>query len=217
MNKFIKVMVRKHFSLGEEIAHSITHGIGVLLGIAALILLVIKGGRFDHPLYTVSMIIYSVSVIVLYANSTFYHAFPEGKVKNIFERMDHASIYLLIAGTYTPFCLLAIGGATGIVICSIQWGLAIFGVVFKAVYIEKFVKIHVLIYLVMGWTIIFFAGALFKAVSFAGFVLLAAGGLCYSIGVLFYVFNWFKYHHFIWHLFVLLGSTLHFLSIYLYI
>ncbi|MDF2614135.1 MAG: channel protein hemolysin family [Clostridia bacterium] len=217
MNKLNKVVVRKHFSLGEEIAHSVAHGIGLLLGIAALILLVIKGERNNHTLYSVSMIIYSVSLIVLYANSMFYHAFPEGKVKNIFERMDHSSVYLLIAGTYTPFCLLAIGGPMGLVICSIQWGLAILGVVIKTMYIEKFVKIHVLIYLFMGWTIVFFAGSLFTAVSLVGFVLLLAGGLCYSIGVLFFVFDWFKYHHFIWHLFVLAGSILHFFSIYIYI
>ncbi|MDF2878853.1 MAG: channel protein hemolysin family [Clostridia bacterium] len=161
MHKVKKIIVRKNFSMGEEIAHSITHGIGMLLGIVALVLLVIKGISVNHTLYEVSMIIYSVSLIVLYGNSMLYHAFPEGKVKNVFERMDHSSVYLLIAGTYTPFCLLAIGGM--------------------------------------------------------GFVLLLAGGVCYSIGVLFFVFNWFKYHHFIWHLFVLAGSILHFFAIYIYV
>jgi hemolysin III len=217
MHKVKKIIVRKNFSMGEEIAHSITHGIGMLLGIVALVLLVIKGISVNHTLYEVSMIIYSVSLIVLYGNSMLYHAFPEGKVKNVFERMDHSSVYLLIAGTYTPFCLLAIGGVTGLVMCSIQWGLAILGVVFKIMYIEKFVKIHVLIYLLMGWTIAFFAGTLFRAISPMGFVLLLAGGVCYSIGVLFFVFNWFKYHHFIWHLFVLAGSILHFFAIYIYV
>lgn len=212
-----KIIVRKNFSLGEEIAHSITHGMGVLLGILALVLLVLKGVKINDILYTVSMVIYAVSLIVLYTSSMLYHAFPKGKVKNIFERMDHASIYLLIAGTYTPFCLLAIGGTMGAVMCCIQWGLAILGVVFKTMYIDKFVKIHVLIFLLMGWLIVFFAGTLFKEVSPMGFELLAAGGLCYSIGVLFYVFNWFRYHHFIWHLFVLAGSILHFFSIYIYV
>lgn len=216
MKGFKEIIVRKHFSLGEELAHSITHGIGMLLGIAALVLFVIKGVKVNL-LYTISMIIYSTSLIVLYANSMFYHAFPEGKVKNVFERLDHASVYLLIAGTYTPFCLIAVGGTKGIVICSIQWGLAILGVVFKAIWIDKFVKLHVLLYLSMGWTIIFFAGTIYKAISSTGFYLLFAGGLCYSIGVLFFVFNWFKFHHFIWHLFVLVGSILLFFSIYIYV
>ncbi|WZL71987.1 hemolysin III family protein [Clostridiaceae bacterium 35-E11] len=217
MNKLRKVIVRKHFSLGEELAHSISHGIGMLLGITALVLFVLKSKKVDNTLYTVSMIIYSTSLIVLYANSMFYHAFPEGKVKNVFERMDHSSVYLLIAGTYTPFCLIAIGDVKGFVICSILWGLAILGAVFKALWIEKFVKIHVLIYLIMGWTIIFFTGAIFQTLTKKGFILLLAGGLCYSIGVLFFVFNWFKYHHFIWHLFVLAGSILLFFSIYIYV
>lgn len=217
MKKIREVIVRKHFSFGEELAHSISHGIGMLLGITALILFVIKSKRVDNSLYTISMIIYATSLIILYANSMFYHGFPEGKVKNIFERMDHSSVYLLIAGTYTPFCLIAIGGIKGIVICSVLWGLAILGVLFKVIWIEKFVKIHVISYLIMGWTIIFFAGPIFKALTETGFILLVAGGLCYSIGVLFFVFNWFKYHHFIWHLFVLAGSILLFLSIYIYI
>ncbi|AKL96520.1 channel protein, hemolysin III family [Clostridium aceticum] len=217
MNKLKKVIIRKHFSLGEELAHSISHGIGILLGITALVLFVLKSKKVDNILYMVSMIIYSTSLIILYTNSMFYHAFPAGKVKNVFERMDHSSVYLLIAGTYTPFCLIAIGDVKGIVICSILWSLAILGAVFKIVWIEKFVKIHVLIYLIMGWTIIFFTGAIFQALTKTGFVLLLAGGLCYSIGVLFFVFNWFKYHHFIWHLFVLAGSILLFFSIYIYI
>ena len=147
----------------------------------------------------------------------FYHAFPEGKAKNVFERLDHSSVYLLIAGTYTPFCLIAIGGVVGIVICCIQWILAILGVVFKVLWIEKYTKIHVLTYLLMGWMIIFFASTIFKAVSFIGFILLLLGGLSYSIGVLFFVFDWFKYHHFVWHVFVLVGSILLFFSIYIFL
>jgi hemolysin III len=217
MFKFKDIIVRKHFSLGEEIAHSISHGAGLLLGIAALVLLVIKGALRGNPLYIISMLIYSVSLIFLYTNSMFYHAFPEGKAKNIFERLDHSSIYILIAGTYTPFCFFAIGGIIGIVICCIQWLLAILGVIFKVLWIEKYTKIHVLIFLIMGWMIIFFAATIYKTVSLGGFVLLLSGGLCYSIGVLFFVFDWFKYHHFVWHLFVLAGSILLFFTIYFFI
>ncbi|HOQ16888.1 MAG: hemolysin III family protein [Halanaerobiales bacterium] len=217
MFKFKDIIVRKHFSLGEEIAHSISHGAGLLLGIAALVLLVIKGALRGNPLYIISMLIYSVSLIFLYTNSMFYHAFPEGKAKNIFERLDHSSIYILIAGTYTPFYFFAIGGIIGIVICCIQWLLAILGVIFKVLWIEKYTKIHVLIFLIMGWMIIFFAATIYKTVSLGGFVLLLSGGLCYSIGVLFFVFDWFKYHHFVWHLFVLAGSILLFFTIYFFI
>lgn len=203
--------------MGEEIAHATAHGVGMLLGIAALVLLTIKGSRSRDALYLVSVIIYGVSLIVLYANSMFYHGFPQGKVKDLFEKLDHASVYLLIAGTYTPFCLIAVGGWLGIAVCSLQWGLAILGVVFKSIWIDRFVKIHVLIYLVMGWTIIFFGSRIFDELATVGFGLLFTGGLAYSLGVLFYVFDWFKYHHFIWHLFVLAGSILHFFTIYLYI
>lgn len=212
-----KIIVRKNFSTGEEIANSITHGAGVLLGIAALVIIIIKGYRINNALYIVSMLIYSVSTIILYTNSMLYHAFKEGRVKKIFERLDHSSIYILIAGSYTPLCLIAIGGTKGIIICSIQWVLAVLGVVFKAIWIDRFVKIHVLIYLIMGWMIILFIGNIFKAISFTGFNLLLSGGLAYSIGVLFYIFDWFKYHHFVWHLFVLSGSVLLFFSMYLFV
>lgn len=217
MKRFVKREVRKNFALGEEIAHSVTHGIGLLLGITALVLFMVKGARHKDALYTVSMLIYSVSMIILYANSMFYHGFPKSKVKDIFEKLDHSSVYLLIAGTYTPYCLLAVGGTIGIVICCIQWALAITGVVFKSIWIDKFVKIHVGIYLFMGWLIVFFARAIFESMSSVGFILLFTGGMAYSIGVLFYVFDWFKYHHFIWHLFVLFASICVFFSIYLYI
>lgn len=212
-----KIIVRKNFSIGEEIANSVTHGLGVLLGIIALVVIAIKGAKSQNVLYTVSMIIYSVSSIVLYTNSMFYHAFKKGRAKNVFERLDHLSIYILIAGSYTPLCLIGIGGIKGIILCSLQWVLAVIGIVFKAVWIDRFVKIHVLIYLLMGWMSIFFISSIFKAISFSGFYLLLAGGMAYSIGVLFYVFSWFKYHHFIWHLFVLAGSVLVFISIYLFV
>ena len=209
--------VRKHFTSGEELAHAITHGIGFLLGIAALVLLTVKGAQDRDTLYIISVIIYSVSLIILYANSMFYHGIPQSKAKDVFEKLDHASVYFLIAGTYTPFCLIAVGGPLGIIICVIQWALAITGAVFKSIWIDRFVKIHVIIYLAMGWTIIFFGSTIFDRLASTGFILLFAGGVGYSIGVIFYVFDWFKYHHFVWHLFVLAASVLHFFTIYLYV
>jgi hemolysin III len=187
------------------------------LGIAALVITAVKGAGRQNALYIVSMVIYSVSTIVLYTSSTFYHAFKNGKAKDVFERLDHLSIYILIAGSYTPLCLIAVGGTKGIVICSIQWALAVIGVAFKAIWIDRFVKIHVLIYLLMGWMITFFISSIFKSISSSGFYLLLGGGIAYSIGVIFYVFSWFKYHHFVWHMFVLAGSVLVFLCIYLFV
>lgn len=213
--KLTKIFVRKNFSLGEEIANSVTHGFGILFGITAVVLFAIKGNENHNFIYMLSMMVYSISIIVLYTNSMFYHAFKEGQTKNVFERLDHLSIYILIAGSYTPLCLLGIGGLKGILICSVQWALAIVGIVFKAVWIDRFVKIHVLIYLIMGWMIILFISSIFNSISFIGFYLLLAGGMAYTIGVLFYVFNWFKYHHFIWHLLVLVGSLSIFLCIYI--
>ena len=209
--------IKKRYSLGEEISHSITHGVGALLGVAALVLLVVKAAIRHDALYIVSMLIYAVTSILLYLNSTIYHALNVGKAKDVFKRFDHLSIYLLIAGTYTPFCLLGIGGFKGILFCCIQWFLAIIGIVFKAIWINRFKKIHLVIHLSMGWLIVFFVSSLIKAISPLGLYFLLIGGLCYSIGVIFYVFKWFKYHHFIWHLFVLAGSVFHFFSIYLFL
>lgn len=212
--RMTKIVVRKNFSTGEEIANAITHGLGVLLGIAILVIIIIKGVKTNNSIFMVSMMIYAIATIFLYTNSMLYHALKKGRAKNVFERLDHLSIYILIAGSYTPLCLIAIGGMKGIIICCIQWILAIIGVVFKAIWIKRFVKIHVLIYLIMGWMIIVFINSIFKPMSPTGFYLLLTGGLAYSIGVLFYVFSWFKYHHFVWHLFVLAGSILIFFSIY---
>ncbi|MGB3368888.1 MAG: hemolysin III family protein [Acidaminobacteraceae bacterium] len=217
MKNLMNIEVRKHFSLGEEIANSVTHGIGMLLSIVALLLLIIKGGREKDSLYLISVIIYSMSMITLYFSSMLYHGFPKSKAKDIFEKFDHASVYLLIAGTYTPYCLVAVGGTKGIVICLIQWTLAITGVVFKTIWIDKFVKLHVVIYLIMGWLIVFFGKTIYTSMSPSGFMLLFTGGMFYSVGVLFYVFDWFKYHHLVWHLFVLFASISIFFSIYLYL
>jgi len=208
--------MKKKFTLGEEISHAITHGIGSLLGIVALVLLLIKGAD-RNAIYVLSMAIYGGTLILLYSNSSIYHALTNKKAKFVFEKMDHLSIYCLIAGTYTPYMLVAIGGTKGIVICAIQWGLAGIGIVLKAIWIKRYQKVHLMIYLAMGWMIVFFSGAIRVAITDQGFLLLVLGGVAYSVGVLFYAFRWFKYHHLVWHIFVLAGSILHFFSILLYV
>lgn len=216
MKKISTIEVIKDFSIQEEIANAITHGIGFLFAISALVLLIIKGVRYKDSLYLVSVIIYASSMIILFLNSTLYHGFPNSKVKDIFEKFDHSSVYLLIAGTYTPYCLVVVGGTKGIVICTIQWTLALIGVVSKVIWIDKFVKLHVANFLIMGWLIILFVNEIYTSMSTGGFMLLFSGGVLYSIGTLFYIFSWFKFHHFVWHLFVLFASFSVFLSIYLY-
>ena len=152
------------------------------------------------------MSLFGSMAILMYIMSVLYHIFPSGKTKRVFERLDHASLYLLIAGTYTPLCFVAFDGALRWVIFGIQWGLALIGVIFKSAWIDKFEFIHVIIYLLMAWMFIFFIGPLLQGMEILGFIFLIVGGLCYSIGLLFYIFTWFKFHHGLWHIFVLTGT-----------
>lgn len=213
-----KVKVQHKFTTGEEIANSITHGIGALLAIAAMVLLIAKGA-IDHrgAIYIVSVTIYTFTLIFLFLNSTIYHALVPEKAKDVYRRFDHLSIYLLIAGSYTPYCLISVGGTKGIVLCVIQWTLAIVGVVFKSIWVSKMIKLHTIIFILMGWMAVFVAKPLIETMGMEGFKFLIAGGIAYTIGTLFYVFKWFKFHHFVWHIFVLMGAILHFFSIYLFV
>lgn len=209
--------VRDSFSLGEEIANSVIHGIGAALSVAALVFLIIKGVSIGTPWHIVSYTIFGITLTILYLMSTLYHAFPHGTVKKIFERFDHISIYLLIAGTYTPFCFTILRGRDGWILFGIQWFLALIGIIFKSIWIEKYVKRTTFIFVLMGWFIIFAINAIYLSIGGAGFFLLAAGGISYTIGTLFYIFPLFKYHHAVWHVFVLAGSILHFFTVYFYL
>jgi hemolysin III len=209
--------VIKDFSLKEEIANSILHGIGAVFSIVFLVLLIIKGVKLGTPWHIVSYTIFGVSLLILYTMSTIYHAFPKGTAKNIFERFDHISIYLLIAGTYTPFCFTILKGPLGWTIFGIQWGIAVLGIVFKSIWIKKYVTFSTFLYVLMGWVIIFAIKPIIANISPYGLYFLVAGGISYTIGTIFYLFRLFKYHHAVWHIFVLAGSIFHFLTIYLYL
>jgi len=213
------IMKRQKLTLGEEIANSITHGIGAALSIAALILLIIVGFRHGTPADITGAMIFGISMIVLYLMSTMCHAFAfsEGTTRKVFRILDHSSIYLLIAGTYTPFCLSLIGGTKGLIILGIQWGLAILGIIFRAVYYDKHTAFHVAIYLAMGWMVAFFIKTISASVPPLGLWFLIAGGISYTVGVLFYAIRMFKYHHMVWHFCVLAGTACHFFVIYLYV
>lgn len=201
----------------EEIANAITHGIGALLSLAGLVLLIVFSSIKGTAWHVVAFTIYGVSMLLLYACSTLVHSFKEGKVKDLFEFFDHSSIYIYIAGTYTPFMLVAIRGTLGWSLFGIVWGIALFGVLFKAFFVKKFLFMSTIFYLIMGWLIVIAWGPLTAAVPSTGIVLLVTGGILYSLGTVFYVWRAFPYHHAVWHLFVLAGSITHFFAILLYL
>lgn len=200
-------------TIGEEIFNGITHGIGTLLSIAALVLLIVFSAIKGNAWHVVSFTIFGSTLILLYLSSTLYHSFTKEKLKNLFARFDHASIFLLIAGTYTPYLLTVIRGALGWTIFGVIWGLAISGVVIRSIYLTRFRKIMVGIYLIMGWLFVVAAVPLVKNLPDISVVFLFTGGGCYSLGVIFYAWRNLKFGHGIWHLFVLAGSICHFFSI----
>jgi hemolysin III len=202
---------------GEQIANSITHGIGAALGIAALVVLVVMAARRGDPWRIVAFSVYGVSLVLLYLASTLYHALTPPAAKRVFEVLDHSAIFLLIAGTYTPFLLVTLRGPWGWSLFGVVWACAIVGIVFKAVFLGKWKKISTLIYVAMGWFVVIALKPLVSAMPHAGLAWLAAGGLAYTIGVVFYVWKSAKFAHAVWHLFVLAGSVCHFFAILLYI
>ncbi len=201
------------FTKGEEIANSITHGIGALLSITALVLLIVFSSLYGNVWHIVSFTLYGSTMVLLYISSTLVHSFPQGRVKDLFEIFDHSSIYFFIAGTYTPFLFLLVKGALGWTLFGIVWGLAIGGTVFKTFYVKKFLFISTALYVVMGWLIVFAYKPISTGLEPTGWYLLVIGGLLYTFGSIFYVWRGFKFHHAIWHLFVIAGTILHFFSV----
>ncbi|MBN2105469.1 hemolysin III family protein [bacterium] len=208
---------KRSFTIGEEISHSISHGIGAALGIAALVILVALAAGQRDAWRVVSFSIYGGSLILLYLASTLYHGIQHRTAKYVFEVLDHDAIYLLIAGTYTPFLLVTMRGPWGWSLFGVIWILAITGIVFKSIFMHRMEKVSLAIYILMGWLIIIAAKPMMAHMPKAGFVWLLGGGLCYTIGAVFYVWRRLKFSHFIWHLFVLVGSILHFFCILLYV
>ena len=200
-------------SLGEEIFNSITHGIGTLLSIAALVVLVVFASIRGNAWHVVSFSIFGSTMVLLYLASTLYHSFTSEKIKNLFARFDHAAIFLLIAGTYTPFVLTTLRGALGWTLFGIIWGLAITGVVIRSIYLTRFRKLMVGIYLAMGWMFLMAVVPMVRNLPLSSIIFLFLGGAFYSIGVIFYAWRKLKYGHGIWHLFVLAGSIMHFFSV----
>jgi hemolysin III len=201
----------------NEIANSVTHGIGVPLAIAGLVLLIVFATIYGNAWHVVSVSIYGSTLVLLYAASTLYHAIQAPKVKRILRIIDHSAIYLLIAGTYTPFTLVTLQGVRGWVMFGVIWGLALLGILYKVFFINRHVVISTLFYLLMGWLIIFSIRDLYLSLPLNGLILLGAGGLSYTLGMLFYAGRDKLLMHAIWHLFVLGGSICHFFSIFFYV
>ncbi|MGO4531353.1 hemolysin III family protein [Paenibacillus sp. 2TAF8] len=205
------------YSRREEVANAVTHGIGAALSVAALVLLIVFSSMKGTAWHVVSFTIYGITMLMLYTNSTLVHALKEGKAKDLFEFFDHSSIYLFIAGTYTPFLFVAVRGTLGWTLFGIIWGIALAGVIFKAFFTKKFLFMSTIFYIAMGWLIVTAWQPLVAVIPTGGIVLLVTGGLMYTLGTLFYVWRGFPYHHAIWHLFVLAGSILHFFAVIVYL
>ncbi|WP_419960017.1 PAQR family membrane homeostasis protein TrhA [Psychrobacillus sp. BM2] len=201
------------FSKREEIANATIHGIGAIFSIAALVILIVSSVIHGTAWHVVSFTLFGSSMVLLYLSSTLVHGFPAGRVKDFFEIMDHSAIYFFIAGTYTPFLFLAIKGTLGWTLFGIVWGLAIGGTVFKAFFVKRFLHTSTLLYVVMGWLMVFGWKPLLENVSSQGLILLAIGGILYTVGAVFYVWRGFTYHHAVWHVFVLVASILHFFAV----
>lgn len=207
----------KAYSIAEEVAHAITHGIGAVASIIGLVVMVLWSANYGDTWHVVSASIYGASLILLYTASTLYHAFPWPRVKSFFQHIDHAAIYFLIAGTYTPFALVNLRGPWGWTLLSVAWGIALIGVVLELSQKKRRKWLSLSLYLGLGWMAVFAIQPMIDNVDVGGLMLLLGGGLAYSLGVIFYVWKSLKYHHAIWHLFVLAGSVLHFLSIFYYV
>lgn len=202
----------------EEIANSLSHGVGLVFGIVGLVLLLVQAvGDNASAMAITSYSLYGGSMILLYLASTLYHAIPHQKAKYWLKKLDHCAIYLLIAGTYTPFLLVGLNSPLAKGLMAVIWGLALFGVIFKLAFAHRFEVLSLVTYLTMGWLSLIVIYQLATTLSLGGVILLALGGVVYTLGVIFYASKRFRFGHAIWHGFVLGGSACHFLAIYFYV
>ena len=205
------------FSLTEEVWHAITHGLGLALSIAGLVVLVVFSVLDGTVQGVVSSAIFGATLIILYGASTLYHAITHVGAKKILQQFDHASIYVLIAGTYTPITLITLEGAWGWIIFGVVWSVAFVGIFLKMFYPRRFETLSLVLYVLMGWMILIAIQPMLENMESGGLWLLLAGGLAYTFGVIFYVWDNLPFNHAIWHLFVLAGSVLHYFMILFYV
>lgn len=205
------------YTLGEEIANAVTHGLGTLLAAAGTVVMIVFAALKGDPWRIVSASIYGFSLIVLFTMSTIYHALAPNRAKYVFRIFDHTTIYLLIAGSYTPITLVLLHGAFGWVLFGIVWGVCILGIVLNSISVERFKKISMIFYIIAGWAIVLAIVPMIKAMAPVGLWFMLIGGLCYTGGIIFYKLKSVKFMHSIWHLFVLAGAVLHYFAILFYI
>lgn len=211
-------MSKRKQSLGEEISNSISHGITALSAIGGMVVLLVFGAKSDKEWSLFSALFYGLSLVALYTFSTLYHSITHTKAKKVFNILDHCGIFLLIAGTYTTVLLISIGGFTGWLFFGIQWSMALIGILLKVFFTGKYNLLSTLLYAIMGWIIVFKIDLVKASLPDPAFWLLVSGGLAYTVGIIFYIVDTrMKYSHFIWHLFVMAGSILHFIMMAMYI
>ena len=205
------------YTLGEEIANAVTHGLGTLLATAGTVVMIVFASLKGDPWRIVSAPIYGFSLIVLFTMSTIYHALAPNRAKYLFRIFDHTTIYLLIAGSYTPITLVLLRGIFGWVLFGIVWGVCILGIVLSSISVERFKKISMVFYIIAGWAVILAIVPMIRSMAPIGLWLMLAGGICYTGGIVFYKLKSIKFMHSIWHLFVLAGAVLHYFAILFYI
>jgi hemolysin III len=205
------------YGSGEEIANYVTHGAGALLAVAGLVVLAARSAAFGSPRLLVGCTVFGMSLVLLYVTSTLYHAVPPSRAKAWLRMVDHSAIFLLIAGTYTPFTLVSLRGPWGWSLFAVVWTLAIVGITLRVALRRRPTALFLALYLCMGWCVVVALRPLSAAVAPPGLALLVAGGLAYSGGVVFYVWRRLPFHHAVWHGFVLAGSALHFFAVLLYV
>ena len=205
--------IKRKYTLGEEIFSSVSHGVGACLSIAGTVVLLVFSVIYGNALAVVSSSIYGASLIILYTMSTLYHSLTNERVKHFFQIMDHNTIFLLIAGTYTPITLYILGGVTGWILFSVVWVASIIGITLNSINMEKAKIPSLICYIATGWVIIFAIKPLIAKVPFLSALFLVLGGVIYTVGIVFYVIKKVKYFHPIWHIFTILGSAFHYFSI----
>lgn len=209
-------IMRHESTLGDILANSITHGLGVLLAVVGTVFLLLAAARGGTRLL-VSCAIFAASLILLYLCSTLYHALTRTRVRHLFHVLDHASIYVLIAGTYTPFTLISLRGPTGWTLFAVVWAIALAGILFKCFAVGRFPSLSTALYLLQGWFVVVALHQLIPAIGWTGLAWLGAGGLAYTLGVVFYVLDRRRYFHATWHVFVLAGSLAHYFAIFYFV
>lgn len=213
----IKKDVLEFYTAGEDRMNSLTHGIGAVMSLVGMVVLLVSAVQHGDSWRVVSFTIYGLSLLLLYLASTFYHTSQHPRFKRWLRIADHASIYLLIAGTYTPFLLVNLRGPFGWTMLGIVWGMAVLGVILKVFFIGRHDVLETAVYIIMGWMSVLAYKQMAAGISPGGLAWILGGGIVYTLGVIFYAWNKLPYHHAIWHLFVLGGSVCHYLAIFYYV